>query len=62
MGKNIGFILKILGISTLGAIAIKYGGPYLNIPATPVTAILIVLLPSMIMAVLLSWRVQNREQ
>ncbi|HHP7246097.1 MAG TPA: hypothetical protein ACFE0H_15570 [Elainellaceae cyanobacterium] len=62
MGKNIGFILKILGISTIAAIAIKYAAPYLNIPATPATAISIVLLPSMIMAVLLSWRVQNHEQ
>jgi len=51
-----GFIIKVFGLSTLISIAIKYGAPYLAISETNATAIAVVLLPSILMAIALGWR------
>lgn len=36
------FLIKIFGVSALVSIAIKYGGPYLHLPATSLVAGLII--------------------
>jgi membrane protein implicated in regulation of membrane protease activity len=40
---------------------IKYIGPSLSIPATPTNALIIVLLPTIVMAIALVWRFQRRR-
>lgn len=39
------FLLKLLGIALLISLGIKFGAPLLPLPATPLTALLLVLLP-----------------
>jgi hypothetical protein len=51
-----GFIVKVFGLSALISVAIKYGAPYLAVPETNATAIAVVLLPSILMAIALGWR------
>ncbi|MFE1745949.1 hypothetical protein [Coleofasciculus sp. H7-2] len=51
MTTQAGFILKVLVISAALSILIKYGGPYLSIPATPALVLMVVFLPTLIMAV-----------
>jgi len=53
------FILKVLGISTVLSIAIKYGGPWLPVTGNPPTVLTAVLLPSVVMAIGLGWRWQR---
>ncbi|MDX2230022.1 MAG: hypothetical protein NW220_10310 [Leptolyngbyaceae cyanobacterium bins.349] len=53
------FILKVLIASTLIAIAIKYGGAYLPVQGTTLTALIAVLSPSILMAILLGLRWQR---
>jgi hypothetical protein len=50
------FILKLLMISAMSSVAIKYGAPWLNIPATPEVALALVLSPSLVLGSLLLWR------
>ncbi len=52
----IGFIAKVIGLSVVLAIAIKYGGPFLRISATSSNALIAVLLPATVMAIVLGWR------
>lgn len=51
-----GFLLKVLAISAGIAVLIKYYGPSLAIPATSSVALAIVLLPTVLMAIALTWR------
>uniref|UniRef100_A0A832H2D9 Uncharacterized protein n=1 Tax=Oscillatoriales cyanobacterium SpSt-402 TaxID=2282168 RepID=A0A832H2D9_9CYAN len=57
----VGFILKVFVVSTLISIAIKQGGPYLPVAATNTTALVTVITPSILFAVLLSWRWQKQQ-
>ena len=50
------FLLKLFLVSKLLSLAIKYGGPYLPIPATSLAAGLIVLSVPVAMTALLSWQ------
>jgi hypothetical protein len=59
MSSNVGFVSKVLITSAGVAIAIKYGGSYLNIAPTSVNAMVAVLVPTLIMAGLLGWRAQQ---
>ena len=61
MNSNLGLILKVLMASLLIAIAIKYLGPQLSVPATSSIALTAVLLPTIILAIALGWR-GTREQ
>jgi hypothetical protein len=61
MNHNVGFVLKVLISSLLLAIAIKYGGPFLPLAPTSVNALILVLLPTLIMAGVLSWRARTRS-
>jgi membrane protein implicated in regulation of membrane protease activity len=56
------FILKVMGVSIALAFVIKYGGPFLAIPATPISALVGVLTPTVVMLLLLAWRWQQQKQ
>lgn len=53
--KLLGDVGKLLLLSLILSAAIKYGGPYLHLPATPVTAGLMVGVPALIALVVLAW-------
>jgi hypothetical protein len=53
MDTQVGFIVKILFFSTIISIAIKYGGRLLPIQPNTTIALVLVLLPSSILAILL---------
>lgn len=52
----VGFIAKVIGLSVVLAIAIKYGGPLLPVTGTTVNVLIAVLLPTVVMAGILAWR------
>jgi len=60
--KQTGFILKVLLISAGLSILIKYGGPILSIPATPTNALLLVLVPTLLVAIALWLRTLNQGE
>ncbi len=61
-GRGMGaFILKVLGASALISIAIKYGGAYLRLQPTPLTALILVLAPSLLMAIAFGVRWQRQQ-
>jgi hypothetical protein len=60
MSTQAGFVLKIFLLSAVVSLAIKYGGEYLWLEPTTMTALAIVLLPSLIIGSILGWR-YNRE-
>jgi hypothetical protein len=62
MENQLGFIVKLLLISALISLLIKYAFPYLAIPGTDTVALIIVLLPTVIMAIALLWRFQAQKQ
>lgn len=56
MATQAGFILKVLILSAAISVLIKYGGPTLDIAATPAKALVAVFLPTLIVAIALLWR------
>ncbi|NJL22393.1 MAG: hypothetical protein HC895_18790 [Leptolyngbyaceae cyanobacterium SM1_3_5] len=56
MNNTVKFIVEIIALSLLIAVLIKTIGPSLPIPATDVSAIAIVLTPTVAMGSLLLWR------
>ena len=50
------FIFKIIVISWGLSVLIKYGGEYLHLQPTTATALIIVLMPSLIIGLILGWR------
>lgn len=59
MNDKLGLIFKIVIGSGLISLGIKYLGPQLAVPATSGVAIAIVLIPPIVMALLLGWRLQR---
>jgi membrane protein implicated in regulation of membrane protease activity len=59
MNNPLQFIVKVFLLSALISIAIKYGGPWLRIPASPAIALIAVFLPSVLVAMVLMWRWQR---
>ena len=59
MNSQIAFIGKILFISTIVSISIKYGGQLISWAPNNSMALTIVLLPSLLVALTLSWRFQK---
>jgi hypothetical protein len=51
------FILKLIILSALLSILIKYGGPLLSIPVQ--YSLMIVLAPSLILALIFGWRLSH---
>lgn len=62
MKNQTGFIFKVLIISLLLSVVIKYVGPYLNIPLTAQIVLIIVPLPSIILGIALLWRYQQQQK
>lgn len=56
MNAQVGFIGKIIFFSTLISLLIKYGGQLVSFSPTNSTALIIVLLPSLLVAFALGWR------
>jgi hypothetical protein len=56
MENQLSFIVKLLVLSALLSVLIKYVLPSIVIPATATNALIIVLLPTVIMAIALLWR------
>jgi hypothetical protein len=56
MDTQFGFVVKVLLLSTAISIAIKYSDRFLAIKPTTTITLVIVLLPSSILAVLLAWK------
>lgn len=55
------FIIKILIISTILSVAIKYGGRYLPISPTNAIALTIVVMPSLVIGLILGWQYLNQK-
>ncbi|WP_204139422.1 hypothetical protein [Halomicronema sp. CCY15110] len=53
---QMGFVVKVLGMSAAIAIAFKTVAPQLPIPATSAVSLAIVLLPSLIVGAILTWQ------
>lgn len=60
MENQIGFLLKVLVLSAVISVLIKYGGPVLNINGTSLVALILVLLPTVVLAIVLWWRFNQR--
>ena len=54
--KVVGFITKVLLVSLLVSLAIKYGGPNLKIEPTSLNALFGITVPPLIIAFLLIWQ------
>ncbi len=61
MENQLGLILKVFLLSTLLSISIKYAAPSLAIPGTDINALIIILLPTVILAIALLWRFQAQK-
>lgn len=61
MENKTGFILKIFILSYVLSAMIKYGAPYLKIPAESNIVLIIVLLPTILLAIALWWRYQQQQ-
>lgn len=62
MENQLGFVLKLLLLSALLSLLIKYVAPSLLIPATGTNALIIVLLPTVMMAAALLWRFSAQKE
>ena len=60
MNDTIAFVTKIFILSSFLSLLIKYGGQLLSISPTFAIAISAILLPSIIVALALSWRSQQQ--
>ncbi len=60
MNDTVAFVVKIFIFSTVLSVVIKYGGQLLPISPTVIIAIAAILLPSIIIAIALSWRSQKQ--
>ena len=62
MNTQAGFILKILLLSTVISIAIKYGGQLILLKQTTSWALITVFSPSIIIALILGWQYNAIER
>ncbi len=60
MNTQVAFIGKILFVSTVISVLIKYGGQLIPFTPTNSIALTIVLLPSLLVALTLSWHSQRQ--
>ena len=61
MKDQIIFLLKVLLLSAVISFFIKYVAPSFSIPETATNALIIVLLPTVIMATILLWQLSQKE-
>ncbi|BCL36808.1 hypothetical protein NSMS1_32550 [Nostoc sp. MS1] len=62
MQNQLSFVVKLLIMSAFLSALIKYAAPLWPIPATDINALILVLSPSIIMAIALLWRFQAQKQ
>ncbi|AFZ12140.1 hypothetical protein Cri9333_1240 [Crinalium epipsammum PCC 9333] len=62
MSDQIWFILKVLIVSAVLSTLIKYGGSSLSLASTPTLVLIVVFLPSLIVAIALWWRLYFYRQ
>ncbi|QLE56186.1 hypothetical protein [Nostoc sp. TCL26-01] len=62
MENQFSLIVKLLVMSAVISILLKYVAPSLPIPATAINALILVLLPTVVMAIALLWRWQIQKQ
>lgn len=62
MKNQLGFLLKLLLLSALISLLIKYAAPTFLIPATSTNALMLVLLPTVIMITILLLRIPAQKQ
>ena len=62
MNTQAGFIFKVLFLSTVLSLLVKYGGRYLELKPTTAIALAIVLLPSVITGLILGWRYSKQTR
>ncbi|MCM2407951.1 hypothetical protein MMC39_18260 [Anabaena sp. CCAP 1446/1C] len=62
MKNQLGFLLKLLLLSTVISLAIKYVGPMFLIPQTSTNALILILLPTITMITILLWRIPAQKQ
>jgi len=62
MQNQFNFIVKLLVLSALLSVLIKYALPSVPMPATTMNALILVLLPTVVMAIALLWRFQGQQQ
>jgi len=62
MDNKITFLLKVLLLSLGLSVLIKFVGPLLAIPPSSTIALVAVCLPSVILALLFSWRARQYPQ
>lgn len=62
MENQLGLVVKVLLLSMVLSFLIKYVAPILPIPGTATNALILVLLPTVIMAIALAWRFQAQKQ
>ncbi len=61
MASQLGFLLKLLSFSALVSVFIKSADP-LWIPPTVTNALIMVVSPTITMAILLLWRIPKQQQ
>ena len=61
LDSNLGFLVKVLGLSALMSVAIKALGPLLPLPSTTQVAIPMVLTPTVVMALVLFVRAKAQS-
>ncbi|MCX7593226.1 MAG: hypothetical protein N2235_05600 [Fischerella sp.] len=62
MESQIRFLLKVFLLSAAISVLIKYAGYFFCIPATTMNALILVFLPTVLMAIALLWRFQAQKQ
>lgn len=62
MQNQFNFIVKLLVLSALLSVLIKYALPSVPMPATTMNALILVFLPTVVMAIALLWRFQGQQQ
>ncbi|MCJ8281690.1 MAG: hypothetical protein MJK14_17990 [Rivularia sp. ALOHA_DT_140] len=60
MKNQLIFVSKVLFISAVISLFIKYVAPNFSIPETAANALIIILLPNVIMASLLIWKISQK--
>jgi small basic protein len=62
MENQTGFIVKVFVFSALLSLLIRYVGPGLGIGGTTTNILIMVLSPSLIMAIALLWRLPSKRE
>lgn len=62
MENQLSFVVKLLMMSALLSVLIKYVAPIWPIPETATNALILVLSPTIIVAIALFWRFQIQKQ